>query len=594
MGRHSRADDPARHRPSGHTPGPRAEEYDQFEDEYHRFQDDDRFEDGYDAEYDELRADDYLADIEAHLSENDSDINWFDSDDRPTTDFFRNDDGGLRAGPLRADAGPVIPSRPVPPPPMMPPGYSAPPPSRDTDEIPNPQPFRDTDEIRRRPIEMIDSGMAPPPESPAPMPPPPAAPPPPPGRAETSGSFRPARREAGSGFPPPAKSGNDNASRAKRASDSGFFPAAGKDPAESPTYRRPSAEDSGTFRAARASDSGSFRTPRAEDSGEFRAARDSDSGSFRVPRSGDSGSFRTPRPEDSGSFRAERAGDSGSFRVPRATDSGRFRTPRAEDSGRFTVRGAKAEDSGSFRAASKTAGDTGSQRRVRDTGTNRPVTPRASDTGSHRTVERPRAGDSGTHRVMGKAAKRRRVAAWPIACAVLVVLGVLGWFAWGWADDLLNSRAEAQAAGCPDGNSSVRVVVAPAAVAPVTQAAAKWNNANTVVHAHCIHVDVQAMPSDQVLNALTGKSGLDAIGGLPTAWVPETSYWVSQLTTAKPEMVGSAAQSVATARSADYPFLGLSGAGIDDIQKRAVQTFRDYLKQPGQQADFARAGLKAT
>jgi len=50
---------------------------------------------------------------------------------------------------------------------------------------------------------------------------------------------------------------------------------------------------------------------------------------------------------------------------------------------------------------------------------------------------------------------------------------------------------------------------------------------------------------------------------------------------------------VANARSADYPFIGLSGPGIDDTALRAAQTFREYLEQPAQQADFAAAGIKA-
>ncbi|WP_254896599.1 substrate-binding domain-containing protein [Amycolatopsis sp. Hca4] len=174
---------------------------------------------------------------------------------------------------------------------------------------------------------------------------------------------------------------------------------------------------------------------------------------------------------------------------------------------------------------------------------------------------------------------------------MLIGLGVVGW---NWADNELNSRAEAQASSCDGGTANMRVVVTPSVQKPVAAAAQRWNQAATVVHGQCVHIVIEAKPSAQVLDALVGRAKLDTIGGLPAAWLPESSYWVSELTTKKPEMIGSPAQSVANARSADYPFIGLAGPGVDDTALRAAQTFREYLEQPAQQADFAAAGIKAT
>jgi hypothetical protein len=225
-------------------------------------------------------------------------------------------------------------------------------------------------------------------------------------------------------------------------------------------------------------------------------------------------------------------------------------------------------------------------------------------TGSHRAVDAaaarpdnkpPARFDSqatGSHRIVGATAPRRRIAKWPIACVALAVLIVLGVVGWNYADGVLNSRAEAQAVGCAEGDATIKVLVAPAIQQPVTVAADKWNKAKTVVAAHCIHVDVQPAKSDLVFKALSGQASMDSIGGLPAAWVPETSYWTSQLQSSKPEMISSPAQSIASAISADYPFLGLGGD--DDTQKRAAQTFRQFLKDPAQQKDFTDAGIKAT
>jgi hypothetical protein len=201
---------------------------------------------------------------------------------------------------------------------------------------------------------------------------------------------------------------------------------------------------------------------------------------------------------------------------------------------------------------------------------------------------------TGSHRIVSAAAPRRRIAKWPIACVVLIALVVLGVFGWNWANGFVNNRAEAEAAGCAEGNSTIKILVAPAIEKPITVAAAKWNLANTVVDSHCIHVDVQAAKSDSVLKALSGQTSLDAIGGPPAAWIPEASSWADQLQQAKPELIGSPAQSVASTVSANYMYLGLAGTGVDETQQRAAQTFREYLKDPAQQKDFIDAGIKAT
>lgn len=192
---------------------------------------------------------------------------------------------------------------------------------------------------------------------------------------------------------------------------------------------------------------------------------------------------------------------------------------------------------------------------------------------------------TGHHRVVGKT-KRRRVAKWPIACLVLVALVGLAWLGFTWAESESNSRAEAQAASCADGDSTLRIVVTPSAKQAVDAAAQRWNDQKKVVHAHCIRVEVQATPSQQVLDALAGNAGLDTIGGLPAAWIAESAYWVDALTSNKPEIIGSPAESVASARSAEYRYLGLSGQGVDDVQKRAAQSFRGFLLEPEQQAAF--------
>src|SRR5215217_2750778 len=172
--------------------------------------------------------------------------------------------------------------------------------------------------------------------------------------------------------------------------------------------------------------------------------------------------------------------------------------------------------------------------------------------GRHAKVEDPSPQPSlenltptGYHRAMGKAA-RRRVAAWPVVCLTLVVLTVLGWIGWGWADGILVNRAEAQASECQAGSTTVKVVVDPAAEKPVSEAAAKWNQDNTIVRSHCIQIAVQPVASTQMLDALSGKTNLASVGGLPAGWIPQASAQVEQLSSSKPELIAATSETISS------------------------------------------------
>ncbi len=204
-------------------------------------------------------------------------------------------------------------------------------------------------------------------------------------------------------------------------------------------------------------------------------------------------------------------------------------------------------------------------------------------TGSHRVAP---GEATGSHRVLGEA--KRGIAKWPIVAGVFVVLLVLGILGWGWADSIVANRAEAQASACAEGDSNLNVVAAPSVAPAVTAAAERWNQARTVVHAHCVHVQVQAIDDQRVLLALTGRGNLDSIGGQPAVWIPETTATITELTTARPTLLTSPAEPLAANARADYPCAVLTAEDVDEVQQRASQRFRNYLQEPAQQADFAR------
>jgi hypothetical protein len=215
--------------------------------------------------------------------------------------------------------------------------------------------------------------------------------------------------------------------------------------------------------------------------------------------------------------------------------------------------------------------------------------------GRHRQVEDPSSQQqsspevlthTGYHRAMGKQATRRRIAAWPVVCMTLVVLTILGWLGWNWANGMVANRAEAQAAQCQEGNATVKVAVDPSAEKPVSEAAVKWNKDNTIVRSHCIQIDIKPVASAKMVDALSGKQDVSAVGGLPAGWIPQASPEIQQLTADRPELIAASSESI-TQGPVNYLYLGLAGDGIDLVQKQAAQLFRDFLKQPAQQASFS-------
>lgn len=212
--------------------------------------------------------------------------------------------------------------------------------------------------------------------------------------------------------------------------------------------------------------------------------------------------------------------------------------------------------------------------------------------GRHRVREQgepaPSVTSTGTHRAVGR---RRGIAAWPIACVVLLGLLVAGWFGWNWADGVLESRAAAQAASCQQGDTTIRIAVDPALDAPVTSAADRWNRAQTVVREHCVHVEVHTAPSADVEAVLTGTADPDTIGGYPTAWVPDSPQRIDTLARQRPELIGSSGLTIASGPDGDHPFLAVAGRNSDETQQHAAQSFQKFLLEPAQQREFREAGL---
>lgn len=140
----------------------------------------------------------------------------------------------------------------------------------------------------------------------------------------------------------------------------------------------------------------------------------------------------------------------------------------------------------------------------------------------------------------------RGVAKWPIAVVTLIALLLLGWLGLDWVNGTLERRAATRSQSCPEGDSVLRVAVAPNIAGAILQSARRWNEQSTVVRDHCIRLDIAALDSKTVFTGLTGQWDATALGPRPQAWLPESSVWVNRLAAANNALVGSPPESVAT------------------------------------------------
>ncbi|GAA1193676.1 substrate-binding domain-containing protein [Prauserella alba] len=270
--------------------------------------------------------------------------------------------------------------------------------------------------------------------------------------------------------------------------------------------------------------------------------------------------------------------------APGATRSGTGSSGTAGDRDAVTSTGGRRRVTASGRHSAVSAtgersavSATGERSAVSATGGRRAVT----STGRHGTVT-----STGSHRAVDKKPKRR-IAAWPVACGVLVVLIVVGIFGWNWADGVLSNRAEAQAAACQEGRSTLRVATAPAVAEPVQEAAKAWNDDDTVVHGHCITVKVQPGTPSEVFTDLTG----DRTRGTPAAWITGDTAWSDRLASKQPDRIGASPEKLTSGPDGTFTYVSLAGNGVDTVQQRAAQSFRAHLTSPEQQKRFAKAGF---
>lgn len=194
---------------------------------------------------------------------------------------------------------------------------------------------------------------------------------------------------------------------------------------------------------------------------------------------------------------------------------------------------------------------------------------------------------TGTHRAID-GESRRGIAKWPIA--VLAVLALLGTGATAmiWGINSLNTAAEAEAQGCSEGKRTLHVAVAPKLKEPMSAIATRWNSLDRPVHSHCITVEIGASSWQDVLRVL-GKS--DAVKAVPAAWIAESTHASERLAKSDPQRVATVAKPLRSTAGDRYSYIVVGGDGVDEVQQRAAQKFRDFLDESEQIATLKDAGF---
>ncbi|CCH33712.1 substrate-binding domain-containing protein [Actinosynnema sp. NPDC047251] len=157
---------------------------------------------------------------------------------------------------------------------------------------------------------------------------------------------------------------------------------------------------------------------------------------------------------------------------------------------------------------------------------------------------------------------RRGIAKWPVAIVGVVVLLVLGYFAYTWVAGIVDQRAAAQAGDCRQGDASLRVAATPSVADAVRQAAESWSRGRPVVYDHCIRVEVQSIHSDVVLQSLTQGWDEAALGARPHAWVTDSMLWANRLGAQNRALLGAQPVSIA----ASPVLLALPQEGAQAVQ----------------------------
>jgi hypothetical protein len=149
----------------------------------------------------------------------------------------------------------------------------------------------------------------------------------------------------------------------------------------------------------------------------------------------------------------------------------------------------------------------------------------------------------GEHR---RAGGRRGVSRGLLVVGVIVVVVVVLGFLWTLVGDRINKQGQDAADRCVEGDLSVSIISDPGLSDPLRALADTYNKTRPVERDRCITIDVRPADAKVTLDGLTGDWDTASRGQYPTAWIPQSSVWSSQLISARPDVVDGTPASLVT------------------------------------------------
>ncbi|APU20312.1 Bacterial extracellular solute-binding protein [Actinoalloteichus sp. GBA129-24] len=139
----------------------------------------------------------------------------------------------------------------------------------------------------------------------------------------------------------------------------------------------------------------------------------------------------------------------------------------------------------------------------------------------------------------GSGLRLRGVAGWPLAVIAVLLISTLGYVGWSSLGAMVERRADAEAASCPQGDQTLRIAAEDSMAAPLIESAQEWSATRPVVQDYCIRVEVTTHRSADVLRGLVDEWDEAEHGARPDAWVPDSLRWVQQLSEQRGDLIGS-------------------------------------------------------
>lgn len=118
---------------------------------------------------------------------------------------------------------------------------------------------------------------------------------------------------------------------------------------------------------------------------------------------------------------------------------------------------------------------------------------------------------------------------------------------WQHLGDLIDRKADEDAAACVEGRQDVTIRADADLAAGLTAIAENFAKTSPVVRDHCVSITIRPDADAKITaDALAGTWDDASMGTYPAAWIPQSSVWAAELATRKPDAVEGSPRSLVT------------------------------------------------